>query len=88
MHQNSTPMNSRGQAYLVTLAKGLSTSSKDFFSDAKMPISFKFHMQSTSKTGKKVYKFGPAHMTKMAAMSTYSKSLKKSSSIEPLSRFP
>ena len=41
-------------------------------------ISFKFHMQPSSKGGKKkVYIFGLRHMTKIASMPIYGKSLKK-----------
>ena len=37
--------------------------------------------------GKKLYIFGPGHMTKVATMPIYGKNLKKSSP-EPLGRFP
>ena len=43
-------------------------------------------MQPAGKGLKKVYIFGPAHMTKMAAMATYGKNLKKSSCPQPLDR--
>ena len=41
-------------------------------------------MQPPGKGRKKVYIFGPGHMTKMATMPIYGKNLKKSSSPEPL----
>ena len=43
-------------------------------------------MQFPSKGGKKIYIFGPGHMTKMATMPIYRKILRKSSP-EPLGRF-
>ena len=52
------------------------------------PISIKLHMQPPSIGGKKVYIFGPGHMTKMAAMLKYTQNLKKSRSPEPLGRLP
>ena len=55
----------------------MSTFSKGFFSETTEPISLKFHMQPSSKGGKKVYIFGPGHMTKMAALPVYGKNLKK-----------
>ena len=57
-------------------------------SETTGPISFKFHRQTSSKGGKKVYIFGSGHMIKMAAMSIYGKNLKKSSFQELLGRFP
>ena len=41
-------------------------------------------MQPPGIRGKKVYIFGPGHMTKMGAMPKYGKNLKKSSYPEPL----
>ena len=64
-----------------------STSSKDF-SETTGPISIEFHMQSPDNGGKKVYIFGPGHMTKMVAMPIYRKKLKKSSSPEPQGQLP
>ena len=66
----------------------LSTFSNDFSSETTGPIATKVHMQPTGKGGKKVYIFGPGHMTKMASMPIYGKNLKKSSSPEPLGRLP
>ena len=67
----------------MTLAKGhvscLSSFSKGFSSETTGPISFKFHMQPSSKGGEKVYIFCPGHMTKMATMPIYGKNLNKSS---------
>ena len=44
-------------------------------------VSFYFHKN-------KIYKCDAGHMTKMAAMPIYCKSLQKSSSPEPVDRFP
>ena len=46
------------------------------------------HMRPPSKGGKKVNIFCPGHMTKMATMPIYAKSLKKSSSPEPIGQLP
>ena len=54
-----------------------STSSEDFSSKTTGPISIKFHMQPTGNGGKKVYIFGPCHMTKMAVMPIYGKKTSK-----------
>ena len=45
-------------------------------------------MESPWDGGTKVCSNGPGHMTKMAAMSIYSKNLKKSSSLKPKGRRP
>ena len=45
-------------------------------------------MQSLLGKGERKFVYGPGHMTKMAAMPIYGKSLKKSSSPEPAGRFP
>ena len=75
----------------MIFAKGhvryLSTFSKIFYTESNGSILFKFHMQPSSKGGKKVYIFGPGHMTKMAIMPVYGKNLKKSSP-EPLGQLP
>ena len=44
------------------------------------PINAKFHMAPPWEGGKKLYINDPGHMTKMAAMSIYGKSLQKSPS--------
>ena len=51
----------------------LSIFSKCFSSKKTVPISLKFSSQHSSKGGKKIYIFGPGHMTKMAAMRIYGK---------------
>ena len=53
-----------------------STFPKDFFTDTTGPIWIKFRMQSSGKGGKNVYLFRPGHMTKMAAMPIYGKTIK------------
>ena len=59
-------------AFVICL---LSIFSKDF-SEITVPISISFHMQPPGKEGKKVYIFGPGHMTKMADMPIYGTNLK------------
>ena len=54
-----------------------------FSSENAWPIKAKFYVEPTWEGGTKVYKNGPGHMTKMAAMPIYGKNLKKSSSPEP-----
>ena len=71
---------------LASSVRRPSTFSKDFSSETTGPISIKFHMQALDRGGKKVCIFRPGHLTKMAAMPI--KTLKKSSSPEPLCRFP
>ena len=62
--------------------------SKDFCSETTWPISTKLDMRPSSKGGKKVYVFGPGHVTKIATMPIYGKNLKKPSSQEPRDRLP
>ena len=62
----------------------LSTFLKDFSSENTGPISIKFHMQPLGKGGKTIDIFCPGHITKMATLPIYGKSLKKSSSPKPL----
>ena len=50
-----------------------STSSKDFSCETTWPISIKFHMEPLGNEGKKIYRFDPGHMTKMAALPIYSR---------------
>ena len=45
-----------------------STSSKDFSSETTGTIPIKFHMQPPDNGGKKLFIFGPGHMTKMATL--------------------
>ena len=59
-----------------------------FSSETAWPIKAKFYVEPPWKGGTKVYINGPGHMTKMAAMAIYGKNLKKSSSPEPVGRFP
>ena len=46
-----------------------------------MPIEAKFHIKPFWDEGTKVCSNGPGHITKMAAMLIYGKTLKKSSSL-------
>ena len=93
MHSNSTAKKlyrslSIGDLSQRSLVSCLSTLSKDFSSEATVPISFKFHMQPPGSGGKKVYIFGHGHMTKIATMPICDKNLKKSFSPEPLGQLP
>ena len=65
-----------------------STISNDFFSETTGPIATKFHIQPPGPLGKKSCSNGLGHMTNMAAMPIYGKNLKKSSSPEPIDRWP
>ena len=59
-----------------------------FSSETTWPIKAKFYVEPPWEGGTKVCINGPGHMTKMAAMPIYGKNLKKSSSLEPVGRFP
>ena len=63
----------------------VSTFSNIFFSETTEPIEAKFHVEPPSEGGTNICSKGSGHMTKMAAMPIYSKTLKKSSSPEPKS---
>ena len=65
-----------------------STISNDFSSETTGPIATKFHIQPSGPLGKKSCSNGLGHMTNMAAMPIYGKNLNKSSSPEPLDRWP
>ena len=45
----------------------------NIFSEIAWPIKAKFYVEPPSEGGTKVYKSGPGHMTKMAAMPIYGK---------------
>ena len=60
----------------MSVTRPSSTFSKHFSSESTDPISIKFHMQPPGKEGKKIYIFGPGHMTKMATMPIYGKNVK------------
>ena len=62
--------------------------SNDFSSETAWPIKAKFYVEPPWEGGTKVCINGPGHMTKMAAMPIYGKNLEKSSSPEPVGRFP
>ena len=69
----------------LSFVRHLSTFSKHFSSETTGSISIIFHMQPSGESEKKVYIFGQGHMTKMAAMPTYSKNLKNLLFSDPLS---
>ena len=52
----------------------------NIFSETTGPIKVKFHMEPPWDGGTNVCSIGPGHMTKMAAMPIYGKSIKKISS--------
>ena len=89
VHSNSTTMkfwrsrsfDNIGQELTCSLSVNIF---KGFFIETTVPVSFKFHMQPSSKGGKKVYIFRSGHMTKMATMPIGGENLKKSSPPEPL----
>ena len=54
------------------------------FSETAWPIKAKFYMKHLWEGGTNVYINNPGHMTKMAAMPIYGKTLQKSSSPEPV----
>ena len=56
---------------------------KDFSSENTRPISIKFRMQPLGKGGKKMYIFCPGHITKVATLPIYGKTIQNSSSPEP-----
>ena len=51
----------------------------NIFSKTTWPIKAKFQVETPWEGEKKVYIYGPGHMTKMAAMPIYGKNLQKSS---------
>ena len=55
------------------------TFSNVFFSETAWPIKAKFYVETPWEGGTKICINGPGHMTKMAAMPIYGKTLKKSS---------
>ena len=55
---------------------------KIFFSKTARPIKAQFHIEPPWEGGKKVYINGPGHMTEMAVMPIYGKTLQKSSPLE------
>ena len=63
-----------------------STISNDFSSETTGRIASKFHIHSPGPLGKKSCSNGLGHITNMAAMPYMVKTLKKSSSPEPLDR--
>ena len=85
-----TFMNIKGQGHPLTLVEGHSYSpfSNFFFLETAWPIEAKFYVEYPWDGATKVWSNGLGHMNKMAAMPIYSKNLKKSSSLEPKSRWP
>ena len=63
-----------------------STFSNIFFSETALPIKAKFYVEPPWEGATKVYINSPGHMTKMAAIPIYGKTLQKSSP-EPAGRF-
>ena len=57
-----------------------------FSSETTEPIKVKFHMELLWNRGTKVCTNGLGHMTRMAAMPIYGKTIKTFSSLEPKSR--
>ena len=59
-----------------------------FFSETVGSFGTKIHMKAWGRIGMKIYTNELGHMTNMATMSIYGKNLKKSSSPEPIDRWP
>ena len=85
-----TYMNIKGQGHKLTLVQGYSDSTvSNFFSlGTTKPIEANFHVKPPMDGGMKIDSNGPGHMTNMAAMPTYGKNIKKSSSQEPKGQWP
>ena len=62
---------------LVVVRRRPYTISNVFFSETTWPIKVKFYEEPSEEGGTKVYINGSGHMTKMAAMPIYCKTLKK-----------
>ena len=69
--------------YVCVCVCVLSTFSNIFSPETTGPIEAKFHMEPPWDGVTKVCTNDPGHMTKLAAMPIYSKTLKKSSTPEP-----
>ena len=65
-----------------------STFSNIFYFETAWPIKARFYVEPPWEGGTKVCINGPGHMTKMAALPIYGENLKKSSSPNPVGRFP
>ena len=65
-----------------------STISKMFFSETAWPIKVKFYVEHPWVGGTEVWSQDPGHMTKWPPHPYMVKTLKKSSSPEPVGRFP
>ena len=69
----------------------LSVSRQHFQSTSPLKFLSQFQLNlfgASRKGGKKVYIYGPGHMTKVAAMPIYGENFKKYSSPEPLDQLP
>ena len=71
-------MNIKGQGHSLTLVQGHSDStfSNFFCLETAGPIETKFHVEPPYDRGTRICSNGPGHITKMAAMPIYGKSLK------------
>ena len=87
-----TYMNIKGQGHSLTLVQGHSDSTfSNFFCwETVMPTEAKFHVepQWVWDRGTKVCSNGLGHMTKMATMPIYGKTLKNSSSLDSKGWWP
>ena len=83
-------MSIKGQGHSLTLVKGHSDFKVKtcFFSKTVGQFGIKVHMKALRGIGMKIYINELSHMTNMAAMPIYGKNLKKSSSPEPIDRWP
>ena len=79
-------MNLYGHSLTLVQGHSDSTFSNFFFLETARPIEAKFHVKPPWDVGTKICSNGPGHMTSVAVMSVYGKTLKKSSSPEPKGR--
>ena len=83
-------MSIKGQGHSLTLVKGHSDFNvKTCFSQKQLgDLEPKFKWKLEGKKGMKIYTNEMGHMTNLAAMPIYGKNIKKSSSPEPIDRWP
>ena len=84
-----TYMNLKGQGHSLTLVQGHSDSIFSFFFlETAWPTEAKFYVEPPWDWAAKIWLDGQYHTTKLVAMPTYGKNLKKSSSLESKGGWP
>ena len=82
-------MSIKGQGHSLTFEKLSDFKVKTCFSEKTVgQFGTKVHMKVLGGIGMKIYTIELSHMTNMAAMPIYGKNIKKSSSPEPIDRWP